>query len=793
MQSIGIISRLAFKARAAAIVMASVGLLNVPTATAQQSQPAEATTTPVAGPVVPRVPPPPRQVGAAKAYSVLDRHCARCHQDGRLKDGIAGGGLANILALDEIARDRALVQPGVPDASRLYTSILSRQMPADVFHGQGQGHVVPASEEPTPDEIQALRDWINDQPQVAPTVTAGACGGRAPLGQDAITDAIGRAVTEAGPDKARQLRFISLAPLYNTCATRDELAGFRQGVTHLVNSLSWSPAAVRIEAIGPEQAILVLALSDIGWIPAHWEQLAAAYPLRLAPSSRLPQPVVDATGTRTPLINADWLADAAMRPPLYYELLGLPGRFGNLQRILRVDTDANVRRSLARRAGVMQSAETRAGRIVERHPASTGALWLSYDLGGGSARQHLVEHPLGPAPAEPSRTPFRHESMKALFHLPNGFPAFSINDARGDRLERGLAEVEKERAGANGATTQAGGGCLQCHRSGPAGVKDELRVAVDNDRTATRELRDAVQALYAGETELTHLIELDHARTRAAMTAVGIDPDLRVWGLDPLQALAQAWRRRVDLPRAAADFGIDPTALLQQVAGVQGDGAMAARNLRQGTAARDDVSRLLLELARSATSVAVVAAAAAEGATSGTPPATASNRFELAVWSDADGYVAGQAVTFFAQTSQDCNLTLINVDRSGRATVLFPNEFEQNNRIVAGREHRIPGSESPYRFRLKDRGRETFVAVCGKNARSPDGVFHDFERLRFTVLGDWQIFLREPPALEDARRDDAANDRPGPQRRRPRGKSEPAPRTAGPDLQVRTAVTVEVK
>ena len=804
MHSIDIFAGLQRLVRAASCTLA-LTCGPVSTAAMAQQHPADASAVPVPIAAPPRVPPPPQQVGAAKAYAVLERHCARCHQDGRLKDGLAGRDLANILALDEIARDRALVVPGVPDASRLYTSILSRQMPSDVFHTQGAGQG--SSEEPTGDEIQALRDWINELPQAAavapvPAVPQGTCAGRAPVSADVVGETIARAVSLAGPELARQQRFLSLAHLYNACATTAELNGFRQAVNQIVNGLSWAASPVRLEPLGPEQLVLRLSLTDVGWIGAHWEQLAVAYPLRLAPSARLPQPVLEATGTQTPLISADWFADAAMRPPLYYELLGLPGRFGNLQRILRVDSDSNARRGLLRRAGVVQSAETRGPRVIDRHPASTGGLWLSYDLAGSNGRQSLLEHPLGPAPAEASRSPFRHESLKSLFQLPNGFPAFSINDARGDRLDRSPAEVEKERAGGQGQslgqslgqTIQAGGACLQCHRAGPLGAKDEVRAFVNNDRNVQRELRDAVQLLYASESELASLVEADQARTRGAMAAVDIDPELRIWGLVPVQALAHAWRRRVDLDRAAIDFGVEPPALARQLSGVTGDTASTARQLRQGVAPRDDVSRLLAELAASVATAGQRAAGptAAAVPTPAGPPAAA-DRLDLVVWSDADSYVAGQAATFTAQASQDCNLTLIDVDRSGRATVLFPNEFEQSNRITAGREHKFPGADSPYRFRFKDRGRETIVAICMKNARSPEGVVHDFERLRFTVLGDWQIFLREPPSLEDARRDDAANDRPGPQRRRPRAKNEGPARPSGPDLQARTAITVEVK
>src|SRR5262245_53674235 len=68
----------------------------------------------------PGIPPRPDDPKAAKAYGVFDTYCARCHQAGRLERPLASGGLANILSIDEQARDPVLVKPGIPDASRLY-------------------------------------------------------------------------------------------------------------------------------------------------------------------------------------------------------------------------------------------------------------------------------------------------------------------------------------------------------------------------------------------------------------------------------------------------------------------------------------------------------------------------------------------------------------------------------------------------------------------------------------------------------------------------------------------------
>ncbi len=79
------------------------------------------------------IPARPDEPRAAKAYGVFETHCARCHQTGRLETPLASGGLANILSIDEVARDPVLVKPGLPDASRIYDVLETRHSPLDVF------------------------------------------------------------------------------------------------------------------------------------------------------------------------------------------------------------------------------------------------------------------------------------------------------------------------------------------------------------------------------------------------------------------------------------------------------------------------------------------------------------------------------------------------------------------------------------------------------------------------------------------------------------------------------------
>ncbi|MET0432331.1 MAG: hypothetical protein ABWZ86_07620, partial [Hyphomicrobium sp.] len=83
---------------------------------------------------------------------------------------LASGGIANILSIDELARDPILVKPGIPDASRLYDVLETRHAPLDVFLGPN------AAVEPTPDDVQAVRRWIKD---IAPAGQA--CPSRQPV------------------------------------------------------------------------------------------------------------------------------------------------------------------------------------------------------------------------------------------------------------------------------------------------------------------------------------------------------------------------------------------------------------------------------------------------------------------------------------------------------------------------------------------------------------------------------------------------------------------------------------
>lgn len=738
----------------------------------------DAPNSPVPGSRPSPVPPAPGEPRAAKAYAVLETYCARCHQTGRLKVPAAARPVANILDLDDLARQRSLVQPGLPDASPLYTVMLRHHSTVDI------------ESEPQADAIQAVRDWIQDL-----DADVGRCPERRPVLQAAVNKAVAETLATVSSEKAKELRFISLAHLYNACTDPAVMARYRQAIGKVVNSLSWAPEPVRLETIDAAETIIKLDLAQIGWVGAHWEKLVAASPYTGLASTSLSDAERRRTGTLVPVVRGDWFADAAMTAPLYPALLGLPGRHVNLQRILNVDTEANIKLGAARRAAVQTSAVTRANRLVERHPTRIGSLWMTYDFATSDGRQNLAANPLGPVAGGVVKVPFKHDGSKSLFTLPNGFFAYSLNDARGDRIDQSPETVEREETMWAGPVIN-GGSCLGCHRTGPVGVTDMVRSQITADTAAPKELREAILALYPLQDEMANLVVEDQERYAAAQRRAGIDPDALVQGLEPVAALARAYTQNVDLDRLAAELGVSVGGVKEQLARLPVELQLSVRRLKLGLASRAEADRILVRLGADGGMggrAAVVLDAPGERVD-----------MELLLWMSSDSYEVGDLAAIFARANQNCYLTLISIDGANRATVLFPNEFEQNNLLQAGKEFRLPSEAAPYQFRLKNRGRETVAGMCSTASKVVDGIAHDFERQRFTMLGDWRAFLgqinieasrQQPAALETARTvtKPQRRGRTKPAVAEPKGDPKAEATRAVIDVQARAAVSYEVR
>ena len=153
-------------------------------------------------------------------------------------------------------------------------------------------------------------------------------------------------------------------------------------------------------------------------------------------------------------------------------------------------------------------------------------------------------------------------------------------------------------------------------------------------------------------------------------------------------------------------------------------------------------------------------------------------------------HARGDVVTLHISSTAECRLILVGIDVRGRGTVLFPNELETSNVLAPNRELVVPAPDAAYLLRVKEPGRERVVALCALGAGVPDGIRHDFERQRFTDLGDYRTFLAKAIAGEAIKPAPAATPRRGRARGMPAPQPEPA---AAPHTVLRAGVVFDVR
>lgn len=694
------------------------------------SPPDKAAAAPPANKDAPGVPPRPEEPRAAKAYDTLSTHCARCHQTGRLERPLASGGLSNILAIDDLARDPVLVKPGVPDASRLYDVLETRHAPLDVFTS---GSV---AAEPQPEDIESIRGWIKDLPP-----STQACPVRHPVRPDDM-DKMMRDAQRLERDQAGDVRFITLAHLDNACASPAEMSAYTQALNKLMNSLSSSAEPVKLTPLNAGGTVFSFRMSDFGWDVRRWKLIESAYPAVLA--HPVASDVLQTAGTKVPIVDGDWLAAAAGEAPLYYELLGVPEKLADLAKLNSVDIEQSIKTAAARRIAIATSAVTRGNRLIERHPGSRGGLWLVYDFATTSGDQNIFENPQGPHSALYGQKPFKPDEIRAIYVLPNGFYAFALYDAAGNRIDRVLPGIEKPYAGVEAdavePTTKTGVRCFACHSDGLVEAKDDFKTAFDASAPLSPSRATALR-LFGTDSENTLLLIGSRDRYHLAVRSVGIDPNARLRGAELVTGLAERYREGAVFETALAQIDRERDAFLADLTDARGAAAPLARRLLHGVLSRSELERLFALLK----GIDVPSPAVARPG--GFLHETKSD-IGLSMWLDKPRPVSGDLVTVKIEADNDCYLTVISVDAAGIATVLFPNDFQTDNLLSASRPVSIPPAEAPFQLRYKSEGSETLLARCSTSATPPLGIEHDFERQRFTALGNWENFIEDTLVTE---------------------------------------------
>ena len=740
---------------------------------------------------------------AKAAFDALEKHCARCHQDGRLTGGRLrpAKNFGNVLKLDEIARTPALVAPGNPDGSRLFNQIANKEMPYDLYY-----EAATDAPEVAEGDVKALRTWI----ETLGATTAAACESRTFVGNDEIVRTIADDLEKLQDFRVKGTRYVTLTHLRNACADDREVEVYRQAVIKLLNSLGRSSDVVKLEIVDAAGTILRLHLDDLGWSEADWNTILAVYPYGAKPDTELFDFIKGATGNELPYVRGDWLAFTAAQPPLYDKLLKLPADFEGLQKELRVDVEENLKRFAAQRAGFQKSGVSQNNRLIERHAIDTGYFWTSYDFAGNKANQSLFKHPLGPK----GENAFKHDGGETIWSLPNGFQGYYLSTAEGKSLDKGPTQIVRDLSRKD-LTVTNGISCMGCHDGGIRKARDDVRAHVLADRTFPARTRRDVEALYPTHDRMDAILEDDARRFADAMRRAGLDPALKLNGIEMINALAARYEANLDGRLAAAELGLSAEGFKKAASQAGGKAFALQRRLDQNIVPRDQFEADFAEFVKLMTDEEPVDLTAAAGkkddpakaakkekpvkaAKVAAPPKEVARTFDLSLFSDKNSYKRDDKPVFTVSSKEDCNLTLINVDDKGQGTVLFPNKFQSDNRIKAGKEFRFGDASTPFSYRMADAGTETVIAECNATRKATRGLEATGKDGGLTDLGDFAQRLtrsivqtgKEKVAATRAIRIEG---REGVKESQPGAKVTPKVEAAASDIVGRTAIKLRVE
>ncbi|WP_395664194.1 DUF4384 domain-containing protein [Aestuariivirga sp.] len=687
------------------------------------------------------------------AAAALDKHCARCHQDGKLVNRQKPAkALGNILQLDQIVSNPSLIQPGNAEGSRLIQQIVNMDMPYDVYQ---EGNLSYSS--PTEEEVSALRNWIAGlKPQ---------CDAK-PVAFNDIISIMAADIGKLPEHRRADTRYITLTHLAATCTSKKDMDVYRQGAVKLLNSLSKYSDVLKLETVDPEKTILRVNLEDLGWEPEMWEELVSHYPYSLRPVNGQFDALAGTTLTKVPFIRGDWFAFTASRDPIYSKILSLPDTFKALQALLAVDVDINIANFKVKRAGVQKSGVSRNNRLVERHQIATGAFWTSYDFAGNSGRQNLFEYPLGPG----GDYGFVHDGGESIFNLPNGFQAYYLNDANGKQLFKGPTSIVQDFSHRDMAVTNAIS-CMGCHNQGMRNITDEVGAQAAANKAFPVKIREEIKALYPPSSEMDAVIEADRKRFTDAMVKAGLDPQLTLNGVEMVTALSARYEWDLNLTQAAAEFGVSADEMKDAMIASGGMGKSIALRLDQGIVPRDQFEPVYGQVveriidaefipAKQVIGVAelktYVAPVEPNGEVLRKIEPVASEDLKLSLYADKSSYMINDKPVFTVMSDRDCYLTLVNIDGAGVGTVIFPNKFQQDNKITGGKDFSFPAADSSFDFKFTEVGKESVIAVCDATGKAV-AIEHAYAENAFTPLGETRSALRKIEVTERPKVADGGN------------------------------------
>jgi TolB-like protein len=80
---------------------------------------------------------------------------------------------------------------------------------------------------------------------------------------------------------------------------------------------------------------------------------------------------------------------------------------------------------------------------------------------------------------------------------------------------------------------------------------------------------------------------------------------------------------------------------------------------------------------------------------------TSGKEFKAKLWLNKDRLRIGDTAVIGFSADKDCYVTIFDFSTDGSIAVLFPNRYQRNNRVVAGREYRVPSPDAGYSIQVR--------------------------------------------------------------------------------------------
>jgi serine/threonine-protein kinase len=524
---------------------------------------------------------------ATRAKEVFRAHCLECHGGTRTNGGVE-------ILNRQLLVDEEKIVPGNPDDSLVIQLVTAED-----------DSRMPPSERPalSKEDVEVIRQWIAagavDFPADVKLPSADPpTNSTENAGNEYVLGKILAHVRTLKPADRRFARYFSINHLLTEGVTAEELDTHRAALAKVINHLSWEAKIVVPESVdAPASTVYAIDIRKLGWHLTPYEAFDGGLsigpsPINLYDLALLEYPytivyedseVFDRVveeylaaaemALPIPFVRADWFTSVVTQPKLYADFMQLPLTLGELEKLLEVDSAANIKNGVAKRAGMTVSGVSRNNRVVERHPSRYGYYWKSFDFKSNSGPENILRDPIN----------FTESGGEMVFSLPNGLNGYYVSDNKNARLDTAPTEIVVDKF-ASDRVVRNGLSCFRCHDAGIKGFVDSVRSALLKlPGTATFDKRRALE-LYPAHESMQELVKADTAQFLDALT--------KAIGEQPREPVTPVSSRYLDSPItlsvAAGELGVTNSADLQVVFRAPALGSIGLLPLAGGGVVRRD-------------------------------------------------------------------------------------------------------------------------------------------------------------------------------------------------------------